>query len=49
MGLWRLLNSREDVGRGPWFWLAFVALVERSRANLALLRYRLMESERHPV
>ena len=27
MGLWRLLNSREDVGRGPWFWLAFVALV----------------------
>ena len=28
--------------------LAFVALVERSRANLALLRYRLMESERHP-
>jgi hypothetical protein len=29
--------------------LAFVALVERSRANLALLRYRLMESERHPV
>jgi hypothetical protein len=28
--------------------LAFVALVERSRANLALLRYRLMDSERHP-
>lgn len=28
--------------------LAFVALVERSRANLALLRYRLMESERQP-
>ena len=27
MGLWRLLNSREDIGRGPGFWLAFVALV----------------------
>ena len=27
MGLWRLLNSPEDIGRGPLFWLAFVALV----------------------
>jgi ABC-type branched-subunit amino acid transport system permease subunit len=27
MNLWRLLNGPEDVGRGPLFWLAFVALI----------------------
>src|SRR5688572_14526908 len=25
--MWRLLNGPEDIGRGPFFWLGFVALL----------------------